>query len=86
MKFIKVADGKFSLFEFESKSGLNGSLTVWRFPCILDEENKRFFVWIGEVTMDKFTKSTFMNLVLFAEKHSAEKIMLVQVRNHPQKT
>jgi hypothetical protein len=71
--------------EFDSKVGLNGQQSLWSFPCILDEEKMNFFVWLGDVTLDKFTKSTFLNLVSFAEKEGAVKMILVQNRDHVQK-
>jgi len=85
MKLIKINDDKFKMFEFDSRVGLNGQQCLWKFPCILEEENMRFFVWMGDVTIDKFTKSTFMNLVGFAEKAGAYQLILVQTREHPQK-
>jgi len=51
----------------------------------LEEEAKAFFVWIGSITIDKFTKSTFLNLVNFAEKQHAKKLVLIQDRAHTQK-
>jgi len=50
-----------------------------------DEETKRFYVWLGDVTIDKFTKTTFLNLVNFAEKAGSTKMILVQNRDHVQK-
>jgi len=70
------------LFELDSKVGLNGQIGHWSFPCIFDEESKRFFVWLGDVTIDKFTKSIFLNLVAFAEKTGASKMVLIQNRDH----
>lgn len=51
----------------------------------MDQENCRFYVWMGDATIEKFTKSTFMNLVDFAEKAGATSIILIQTRAHPQK-
>lgn len=65
--------------------GLNAQKCLWVFPCVLDQTTSKFFVWMGDVTLDKFTKSTFMNLAGFADKSSATKLVLVQTRNHPQK-
>lgn len=65
--------------------GLNAQKCLWVFPCVLDQTTGKFFVWMGDVTLDKFTKSTFMNLAGFADKSSATKLVLVQTRNHPQK-
>jgi len=35
---------------------------------------------IGKVTIEKFTKSTFLNLVAYAEKAGAKQMILVQKR------
>lgn len=68
MKMLNVDKDHFKMFEFDSRVGLNGQQCLWKFPCILDEVSQKFFVWLGDVSIDKFTKSTFMNLVGFAEK------------------
>jgi len=81
-KLFKVKENKDSAFEFDSRVGLNGSQIHSTFPCLLDEENKRFYVWLGDITINKFTKSTFMNLADFAESKSATSMVLVQVRDH----
>jgi len=82
---VKVVDDKYKLYEFDSKVGLNGSQTHCNFPCLLEEEKKTFFVWLGDVTIDKFTKSTFLNLANFAETNGAKQVVLIQVRDHVQK-
>jgi hypothetical protein len=48
----------------------------------MDEENKRFIVSLGDITIDKFTKSTFMNLANFAEEKGATSMVFVQNRDH----
>jgi len=68
---VKVDEDKAKLFELDSRVGLNGSKCHWNFPCIMDESTSRFFVLLGNVTIDKFTKSTFLNLVAYAEKQGA---------------
>lgn len=73
------------LFELDSKVGLTGQLCHWSFPCLFDEDSTRFYVWLGDVTIDKFTKSIFLNLVAFAEKTGASKMILIQNRDHCQK-
>lgn len=40
---------------------------------------------MGEVTIDSFTKTTFMNLVSFAENQGAKQMVLLCMREHPQK-
>jgi len=77
MKLVKITDDKFKLCEFEAKVGLNASQSFSNFYCLLEETNKRFFVWLGDVTIDKFNKSTFLNLVNFAEENGAEKMVLI---------
>jgi hypothetical protein len=71
------------MYEFDSRVGLNGQQCLWKFPCLFETTEQRFFVWMGDVTIDKFTKSTFMNLVSFAEKAGAKSLILVQTRDHP---
>jgi len=83
MKLFKVNAENYKLLEFDSRVGLNGSQCHWKFPCLSDSGESRFYVWIGNATVDKFTKSTFMNLVDFAEKEQAKTIILVQARAHP---
>jgi len=51
----------------------------------MDSENKRFIIWLGDITIDKFTKSTFMNLADFAESKDATSLVFVQMRDHSQK-
>jgi hypothetical protein len=41
-----------------------------------------FYVMLGNVTIDRFTKSTFLNLVAFAEKSGAKQMVLVLKREH----
>jgi hypothetical protein len=81
-KLFKVKEGKNSAYEFDSRVGLNGSQIHSSFPCMLDEENQRFYVWLGDITICKFTKSTFMNLVNFAETKGAQTMVFVQIRDH----
>jgi len=51
----------------------------------LDEDKKRFYVWLGDITVDKLTKSTFMNLATFAEEKGALVMVMIQTRDHCQK-
>jgi hypothetical protein len=82
---LKVKDDKFKLFDFDAKVGLNASQVHSNYPCLLDEEHKRFYVWLGDVPLDKFNKSTFLNLANFAENNGASKMVLIQNRDHCQK-
>lgn len=50
-----------------------------------DEDAKRFYVWLGDISIEKLTKTTFMNLVNFAEKAACNKLILIQDRDHRQK-
>ena len=40
---------------------------------------------MGDVTIDRFTKTTFLNLVSFAENQGAKQMILLCNREHPQK-
>jgi len=51
----------------------------------MDNENKRFYIWLGDITVNKFTKSTFMNLANFAESKGALSMVLVLIRDHCEK-
>ncbi|CDW84047.1 UNKNOWN [Stylonychia lemnae] len=84
-QIIKVSEDKAKLFELDSRVGLNGSKSHWSFPCMQDEESKRFYIWLGDVSIEKLTKSIFMNLVNFAEKAGSQKMILIQDRDHRQK-
>ena len=68
--------------ELDSRVGLNGSQSHWSFPCLLDAATSNFFVMLDTVTTDKFTKSTFLNLVAYAEKTGAKQILLILKREH----
>jgi hypothetical protein len=81
-KLVKVNGDNFKFFDFEAKVGLNAAHMHSYFPCLLEETRKRFFVWLGDVTIDKFNKSTFLNLVNFAESNGAENMVLIQSRDH----
>jgi hypothetical protein len=85
MKMIKLNDDKFKLMDFDAKVGLNASVLHHNYPCLLDEDKKKFFVWLGDITIDKFNKSTFMNLANFAENNGATSMVLIQNRDHCQK-
>lgn len=84
-QLFKVNEAKVKLFEIDSRVGLNGSKSHWSFPCMQDEESSRFYVWLGDLNIEKFTKTTFLNLVNFGEKASCSKMVLVMNRDHPQK-
>ncbi len=84
-QMFKVSEKGTKLIDIDSKVGLNGSHTHWSFPCMHDEESQRFYVWLGDVSIEKFTKTTLMNLVSFAEKAGSTKMVLVMDREHPQK-
>ena len=85
VKILKLSTNKFKQYEFEARTGLNGQISLWVFPCILDQVKEKFYIWMDEVTIDKFTKSTFMNVAGFAEENGAKELVLVQKRDHPQK-
>lgn len=79
---IKVKEGRFRVYELDSRVGLNGSKSLEKFDCLMETENKRFFVWLGDISIDKFTKTTFLNIVQFAEKAGASSLVIVQNRDH----
>ena len=82
---IKVREGRFRMFELDSRVGLNGSQSFVSFDCLMETESKRFFVWLGDITIDKFTKTVFLNIVQFAENAGASSMVIVQNRDHAQK-
>mmetsp|Transcript_21158 Transcript_21158/g.15481 ORF Transcript_21158/g.15481 Transcript_21158/m.15481 type:complete len:130 (-) Transcript_21158:313-702(-) len=86
LKLLKGDSREFRHFELDSRVGLNGQKCFWMFPCLLNEQEERFFVWMGEVPISKFTKSTFMNIVAFAEQHQAKEVVLILNKEHPQKS
>ena len=85
-QIFKSEIGKSRLFEVDSRIGLNGTSTFWSFPCLHDEAKEILIVWLGDINFDKFTKTTFMNLVNFAEKSNCKQIVFVMDREHPQKS
>jgi len=77
MKILNVVDDKFRLIDFDARVGLNAAKVYHNFPCLLDEENRRFYVYLGDVSIEKFNKSTFMNLANFAEENGAKTMILI---------
>jgi len=74
---IKVKEGRFRVYELNSRVGLNGSKSLEKFECLMETKNKRFFVMLGDISIDKFTKSTFLNMVEFAEKAGASSMVVM---------
>jgi hypothetical protein len=85
MQLFKCKEGQAKYFDIESKVGLQGSQTCWSYPCIQDAAREKFFVWMGDVPLDRFTKTTFLNLVNFAENAGAKQMILTINREHNQK-
>ena len=50
-----------------------------------DDATKIFYVWLGDLSIEKFTKTIYMNLINFAEKAGSSKMILIQDRDHRQK-
>jgi len=50
-----------------------------------DDATKIFYIWLGDLSIEKFTKTIYMNLVNFAEKAGSSKMILIQDRDHRQK-
>jgi hypothetical protein len=71
IEILKLKEGSYKLYDIDSRVGLNGSKCFSQFQCLHDEDSQRFYVWMGGMTIDKFTKTTFLNLVNFAEKAGA---------------
>ncbi len=84
IQLFQIKEGS-KQFELDSKVGLNGSKTCWSFSCVYDQEREKFFVWLGDITIERFTKTTFLNLVNFAERIGAKQLILIQNRDHLQK-
>ena len=82
---FKIEAERCKLFEVDSRVGLNGSNTLWSFPCLQDDVREHLIVWLGDINIEKFTKTTFMNLVNFGEKANCKKIVFVVDRDHNQK-
>jgi len=82
LKMINVRDERFKLFELDSRVGLNAAHCLESFPCLYDETHSRFFVYLGDITIDKFTKTTFMNIASFSEKTGASSLIFIQNRDH----
>ena len=71
MHILKSKEGNFRIFEFDSRVGLNAKSLMWKYPCVMTFSDSKFFVWLGDVPIDKFTKSTFLNLATFAEQNKS---------------
>jgi hypothetical protein len=78
--------GKSRSYELDSRSGLNGSRCNGSYSCLMDESRSTFFVWLGaQITIEQFTKTSYLSLTNFAEAQGATKVVLVQARDHHQK-
>lgn len=68
---LKIGVSSLEYFEIESRTGLTGQKINWIFPCFSNQVSKSFFVLLREgVTIDKITRSTYLNLVRFAQKRT----------------
>jgi hypothetical protein len=76
-EILNVKDGNYKLYDIDSRVGLNGSHSFSNFHCLHDEATQKFFVWMGDLSIDKFTKTTFLNLVNFAEKTGSQQLILI---------
>lgn len=61
----------------EHRAGLNGSQCLSSTQCLFDEVKKNFYVWIVDSSIDKFTRSTLLNIVDFAEKKGAKNLIFI---------
>jgi hypothetical protein len=82
LKLLKVSPGFYKLSEFDCRIGLNASQIHATYPCLLDQQNKIFYIFMGDIPIEKFSKSTLMNLANYAEKNGASSAIFVQNRNH----
>ena len=55
------------------------------FHALYSSETKVFYVLLAQVEIKHFTKSTFMNMVEFAEKLGAQRLMMLLSTDHPEK-
>ena len=69
-------------FEIDSRVGISGSQTCWTFPCVYDDSSAKFFVWLGDVPLDRFSKTTFLNLVNFGQNLGATMMVIIMNREH----
>jgi len=83
LQMFNVKEGK--QFELDARVGLNGCQSSWNFHCVLDEGTRTFFVWLADISIECFTKTTFLSLTNFAEAQGAENVVLIQFRDHAQK-
>lgn len=82
---LRLDESQVKNFEIDSRVGISGATTCWKFPCVYDDSTEKFFVWMGDVTIDKFTKTTFLNLVNFGQNLGATNMVLIMNREHTQK-
>lgn len=73
------------IFVIDSVAGLTGNQMVRQYPCLLNKEDGKFYVLLGDADISLFSKSTFMNLCNFAENQSAKSMVLMLNRDHDQK-
>ena len=83
LSMVKVQNDQFKLFELDCRVGLNAAHHFESYACLIEEQKHRFYVYLGDISIDKFTKSTYLNIVSFAEKHGANSIVLILDREHP---
>lgn len=67
MQLFNVNESETKQYELDARVGLNGCQSNWSFPCILDEAEGTFYVWMADITIERFTKTTFLSLTNFAE-------------------
>lgn len=75
----------YETFVIDSCYGLTGKETLRQFPCLFNCDQLQFFVWLGDLPLNLFSKSTLMNLADFAEKQGATSLVLLVDREHPEK-
>lgn len=83
IELFHIKEGQARCYELDSRVGLNGSKTCWSFPCVSTAQ--QFFVWLGDLAIESFTRTALLNLTSFAERQGAREIVLVLHRDHFQK-
>ena len=82
LNMIQADKDDFKLFELDSRVGLSAADHFQSFACLFQESAKRFYVMLSDITVDKFTKSIFLNIVSFAQRQGAQELVLIQNRDH----
>ena len=69
MKLFGAEQKDQKLIDFQAMSGLNGQNTLRVYSCLLEKESRRSFIWLCDVDLASFNKTTLLNLTDFAEEN-----------------